>query len=231
MSKTFDYGFTLPNGVQIVHGEGALGKDAFPPEVGIPGRLYEFSPGHASDPTTPSFCGAQGCFEFTVDVRMPRHVHLTRAEEGKQCFVVEKIFVPYGVGLAELGGQLFVIPPRTLILIAAGVPHTWTACPPGLNVTKALGLDGQDKEIISDGRFMAVYEYEEPTAFSPTAQTHTLRDSSEYVRCDDLHSIRIPKLDVEQVLQRASFVWGRSVKKPAVTLGEKPSEFEAVSRT
>lgn len=230
MSKTFEYGFALPNGVHIVHGEGALGKDAFPPEVDISGRLYEFSPGRASEFTTPSFCGAQGCFDFTVDVRMPRHVHLTRAEEGKQRFVVEKIFVPYGVGLAELGGELFVIPPRTLILIAAGVPHTWTACPAGLNVTKTLGLDGQDKEIISDGRFMAVYEYEEPTAFSPTAQIHTLRDASEYVRCDDIHSIRIPKLNVEQVMQQASFVWGRSARKPAVTTRERPSESEAAPR-
>jgi hypothetical protein len=224
MSRDFDYGFNLPNGVHIVHGEGALGKDAFPPEIDIPGRLYEFSPGHASNSTTPSFCGAQGCFEFTVDVRMPRHVHFTRAQEGEQRFVVEKIFVPYGVGLAEFGGELFVIPPKTLILIAAGVPHTWTACPPGLNVTNALGLTGQDEDIISDGRFMAVYEYEEPTAFFPTAQTQTLHESSEYVRCDDLHSIRFPKLDVEQVMQRASFVWGRSVRKPAVTTRERPSE-------
>lgn len=217
MSSNFEYGFTLPNGVHIVHGEGSLGKDAFPPQVNIPGRLYEFSPGHALDSRTPAFCGAQGCYEFDVDVRMPRHVHLTRPKLEEQHFVVEKIFIPYGVALAEFGGQLFVIPPRTLILIASGVPHTWTACPPGLNVTRALGLTDKD-EIISDGKFMAVYEYEQPTGFFPTAQTNALRKASEYVRCEDLHSIRIPKLEVDEVLKEAFIVWGKNVQK-ATTAG------------
>lgn len=217
MSNQFEYGFTLSNGVHIVHGEGSLGKDAFPPEINIPGRLYEFSPGHAVDAATPAFCGAQGCYEFDVDTRMPRHVHLSCPELGEQRFVLENIFVPYGVGLAEFGGELFVIPPKTLILIKAGVPHTWTACPPGLNVTKALGLtDGE--EIISDGKFMAVYEYEAPTGFFPTAQTNALHKASEYVRCEDLHSIRIPKLGVDEVLQKASIVWGKTAQKATTTV-------------
>jgi hypothetical protein len=216
MTSHFEYGFTLPNGVHIVHGEGALGKDAFPPEIGIPGKLYEFSPGCTLDSQTPAFRGAQGCYEFDVNVRMPRHVHVAREGLGEQRFVVEKIFIPYGVALAEFGGELFVIPPKTLILIAAGVPHTWTACPPGLNVTKALGLTGRDK-IISDGKFMAVYEYEESTGFFPTAQTNTLRHASEYVRCEDLHSIRIPKLEVDEVLQQAFIVWGKNAQKATNT--------------
>ncbi|KFA79468.1 hypothetical protein S40288_11584 [Stachybotrys chartarum IBT 40288] len=218
MATNFEYGFTLPNGVHIVHGEGALGKDAFPSEINIPGRLFEFSPGHAVDARTPAFCGAQGCYEFDIDIRMPRHVHLSRPGPGEQRFVVEKIFIPYGVALAEFGGELYVIPPKTLILIAAGIPHTWTACPPGLNVTKALGLtDEEGKEVISDGKFMAVYEYEEPTGFFPTAQTNALHKTNEYIRCEDLHSIRIPKFGVDEVLQKASIVWGKNARKAAPT--------------
>ena len=216
MSTDFEYGFTLSNGVHIVHGEGALGKDAFPPDVNIPGRLYEFSPGNTLDSRTPAFCGPQGCYEFDVDVRMPRHVHLTRPGQGEQRFVMEKIFVPYGVGLAEFAGELFVIPPKTLILIAPGVPHTWTACPPGLNVTKALGLSDEET-IISDGKFMTVYEYSQPTAFFPTAQTNALQNTNEYVRCEDLHSIRIPKLEVDDVLKKAFIVWGKNVQKATTT--------------
>ncbi|KAF2028610.1 hypothetical protein EK21DRAFT_90574 [Setomelanomma holmii] len=103
MSTTYDYGFTLVNGVRIVHGTSSSGKDAFPPEVNIPGRLYEFNPGHTLSPdTTLSFCGPQGAYKFDVDTRMPRQVHLSRPEHGTQRFVTEKIFVPYGIGLVEL---------------------------------------------------------------------------------------------------------------------------------
>jgi hypothetical protein len=215
--STPDYGLTLPNGVQIIHGSGSHGKDAFPPKLNIPGHLYEFSPGHTLSPmTTPAFCGPQGCYEFDVDVRMPRHVHLSRPEDGEQRFVLEKIFVPYGVALAEFSGELYVIPPKTLVLIAPGVPHTWTACPAGLNVSKALGLEGEE-DVISNGKFMAVYEYDQPTGFYPTAQTEKLGDVGEYVKCEDLHGIRIGKMGVEEVLSRARFVWGRDVRKASIT--------------
>jgi hypothetical protein len=68
-------------------------------------------------------------------------------------------------------------------------------------VSKALGLEGEE-EVISNGKFMAVYEYDQPTGFYPTAQTEKLRDVGEYVKCEDLHGIRIGKMGVEQVLSR-----------------------------
>lgn len=216
MAASFEYGFTLPNGTRIVHGEGAQRKSALPPETNISGTMSVYNSGHTMDPSTPRFCGPQGYFHFDTDTRMPRHIHLSStASDYNQRFIVEKIFVPYGVALVELCGQVYVIPPRTLVLIAPGVPHTWTACPAGLNVSEALSLEEEDEEVISSGEFMAVYEYEDATGFFPTAQMGRLNDPRDYVKCEDLHSIRIPQYNVEDVLKDALFVWGTSVRKAA----------------
>jgi len=215
MASSFDYGFTLPDGSKIIHGEGVLVKSAYPPELNIPGQLQVFSPGHRTDPTTPAFCGPHGIFSFDANLRMPRHVHMAPKASGDgNRYIVEKIVVLNGVALAELSGEIYVIPPNTMVLIGAGVPHTWTACPPGLDL-QALGVS-KDERIVSDGKFTAVYEYEEPTTFYPTAQTEVLKDEGAYVRCDDLQAIKIPAFTLEQLKKDAWFVWGRGARKLAV---------------
>ncbi|CAM1508740.1 Fc.00g055880.m01.CDS01 [Cosmosporella sp. VM-42] len=212
MAVSFNYGFTLPNGSKIIHGEGVMVKDAYPPELKIPGQLQVFNPGHGTDPKTPAFCGPHGVFAFDTNLRMPRHVHMSpRASGGGNRYIVEKILVLNGVALAELSGQVFVIPPNTMVLIGPGVPHTWTACPPGLDLQE-LGVSKDDR-IVSEGKFTAVYEYEEPTAFFPTAQTNVLMEENEYVRCDDLHGIKIPAFTIEELKENAWFVWGRGAQK------------------
>lgn len=208
-----ELGLLLPNGTRIVHGSGAAARDAFPVDANIPGRLQTFSAGHANDASTPCFCGPQGLLPFDTKTRMPRHVHMAPDPTGKSLrYVVEKIMVMEGVAVAELGGEFYVIPPHTLVLIGAGVPHTWTACPPGIDF-EALGFPTDEGGAVSTGRFVAVFEYEVPTSFFPTAQTETLTAEEEYVRCDDLHSIRIPAMTVEELRERAWFVWGKEVRK------------------
>lgn len=92
---------------------------------------------------------------------MPRHVHMAPDPAGKgHCYIVEKIMVMEGVAVAELGGEFYVLPPHTLVLIGAGVPHTWTACPPGIDFG-ALGFSTEEK-VVSKGKFVAVFEYEAP---------------------------------------------------------------------
>ena len=213
MAQTSEFGFRLANGTQIIHGQGSHTRLAFPKEPDIPGQLSVFSPGHRTDPQhTPAFCGPQGIMPFTTENRMPRHVHMSPdATSNKQRYIVEKIFVIEGVGLAEFGGQVYVIPPKTLVLIGPGVPHTWVACPPGLDLQQ-LGISG-DENVVSEGRFTALFEYEEPTSFFPTAQTETLSDPAEYVKCDDLQSIRFPVMSIDEIKDRAMFVWGREARK------------------
>lgn len=91
----FQYGFVLPNsGVKIVHGNGALVRNAFPPEENIPGQQHVFTPGNTVDPTIPTFSGGTGFSEFDVNYRPPRHVHLAPKSHGTgQRFVAEKIYV------------------------------------------------------------------------------------------------------------------------------------------
>ncbi|KAH1429162.1 hypothetical protein KXX32_004697 [Aspergillus fumigatus] len=192
--SSVEFGFLLPNGIRIVHGAGAATRDAFPPAWGNPGRLQTFSGGHVNDPSTPCFAGPQGLLPFDTETRMPRH-----------------IMVMEGVAVAELGGEFYVLPPHTLVLIGAGVPHTWTACPPGIDFG-ALGFSTEEK-VVSKGKFVAVFEYEAPTSFFPTAQTNTLATEEEYVRCDDLHAIRIPAMTAEEIQRQAWFVWGKEIRK------------------
>ncbi|PNS14598.1 leucine-tRNA ligase [Sphaceloma murrayae] len=211
MTTPYEYGFRLANGTQIVHGDGGLTRSAFPPEANIPGDLTMLSPGHRADSGTPCFCGPQGLLPFTTENRMPRHVHMaTDSTTNGKRYIVEKIVVMDGIGIAELGGELYVVPPKTCVLIGPGVPHAWVACPPGLDL-QAIGV--ANEKVVSDGKFIAVFEYEEPTAFYPTAQTETLKTEKDYVRCDDLQSIRIPVLTLDDIRKQAKFIWGRKVCK------------------
>ena len=120
-----------------------------------------------------------------------------------------------GVALVQMNDDIFVIPPRTLVTIAPGVPHTWTACPPGVSVgSKDSGRDF----ITSNGRFLMLYEYEDSTAFFPTRQTHTLKSVEDYEACDEgeLESIRIPALTADEVNERCWFIWNRDLRKRCI---------------
>ncbi|KAF7956398.1 hypothetical protein EAE96_003739 [Botrytis aclada] len=212
MSAEHDLGFQPSNGTRIVHGEGSITKNSFPAETNIPGQLQIFHLGHSKDISMPTMNGTFGCLPFDVNTRMPRHVHMTVAEDAKsRRYVVENILVLNGVAIVELGGEIYVIPPKTLVSIGSGVPHTWTACPSGLDLQK-LGLSPDD-QIVSDGQFLAVFQYEEPTVFLPTKQTKRLMDGKDYESCDDLHSIRIPKYEIDDLITNAWFVWGKRARK------------------
>lgn len=206
------YGVVLDNGSRIVHGTGANIRIPFQ-DLGFPVEMHELSAG--STTTTKagdvSFNGQFGFIEFDTSIRLPRHVHIAplSEEEGEQRFVSERILVLSGVALVEMNGEVYVIPPRTLVTIAPGVPHTWTACPAGVDVGFAIGGDGEKGRIVAEGRFLMIYEYEEPTGFFPTKQMKTLREIREYVRCPEpeLEDIRIPSMSTQEVLRDAWFVW------------------------
>jgi quercetin dioxygenase-like cupin family protein len=202
-------GFLLPNGSRVVHGEGVNVRSAFPPELDIPGTLHIFSAGNAADPSTPVFKGAMGMFPFDTSCRMPRHVHMSTVP-GEKRYIVEKVLAISGIGLTELAGQIYVVPPMTMVLIAPGVPHTWTACPAGVDL-QALGVS--DEKLVSDGKFLAAFEYEDATTFYPTKQLEVLKGLDDYVACDDLHAIRFPKMEAADVIEKAWFIWGKSARK------------------
>lgn len=205
MTSALSHGILLSNGSRIVHGSGAKVKDAF---VDIPVTLHELHSGHSD--TRPAFRGQSGFIEFDTNIRLPRHVHIAPPNVGgknvQKTLVYERIFVVGGVALVELAGEIYVVPPQTLVTIAPGVPHTWTACPEGVNVSRNTGWSEDEHEIISGGKFLMLYEYEETTGFFPTAQTKTLKRVEDYVRCDDLESIRIPRLTAQEVESRCWFI-------------------------
>ncbi|KAF7550754.1 hypothetical protein G7Z17_g5507 [Cylindrodendrum hubeiense] len=198
----FDFGFKIPNGSLFVHGEGVNVKSAFTHDLDIPGEMHVFNPGNACDATTPTFKGSFGVLPFDTTTRMPRHIHLSQPGSSLR-FLAEKVLALNGVGLLELAGEFYVISPMTMVIIAPGVPHAWTACPAGLHVQGALGIADDKEQIVSSGSFIAVYEHEDATAFFPTAQFGPLNDANDYIRCDDLQSIRIPKMDIETVIEKA----------------------------
>lgn len=207
--ESFEYGIRLPHGTRIMHGEGVNTKNALPSDLGITGKLHVFNEGHAGDPSIPCFKGAFGVFPFDTTIRMPRHVHISVGTENRR-YLMEKILVMNGVALAELAGELYVIPPMTSVLIAPGVPHSWTAAPIGLNL-RELGIC--ESNVVADGKFDAVYEYEDATGFFPTAQTERLDDVTLYKAHDHVQEIRIPEMQVEDVVRDAWFIWGRTVRK------------------
>jgi hypothetical protein len=218
MGDEHEYGVTLENGSRIVHGAGANIKIPFK-DLGFPVRMNELSIG--SDSTTKdgnvSFRGQFGFIEFDTSIRLPRHVHIAPVsdEDGRQRFVAERILVLSGVALVELNGQVYVVPPKTLVTIAGGVPHTWTACPAGVKPAEALGMNQKIDSVVSEGKFLMVYEYEEPTGFFPTKQTGTFKTIDEYLRCDEseLDNIRIKEMTKDEVYRNAWFVWDRTLTR------------------
>jgi hypothetical protein len=222
-SSPHSHGISLPNGCTIVHGEGADIKHPF---HDVPVEMHELDPGGNPKRT---FAGQFGFIEFTTEFRLPRHVHIAPPAESpgvERKFVSERIVVVNGVALVELNGEIYVIPPKSLVTIAPGVPHTWTACPAGVVLPPPLerqsGSDSTSEAakpgaegITSTGTFLMLYEYEEPTAFFPTAQTKTLSKVDEYERCDELESIRIPKLSDVDVKDWCWFIWGKKLLPPS----------------
>ncbi|KIY02627.1 uncharacterized protein Z520_01092 [Fonsecaea multimorphosa CBS 102226] len=164
---------------------------------------------HELDAGTRSFAGQLGFIEFSTEYRLPRHVHIAPHEEvsNSRRFICERIVVLEGVALVELNGEKYVIPPKTLVSIAPGVPHTWTACPPGVTVGEG------DGSLISQEAFLMLYEYEDATGFFPTRQTRTLERIEEYERCDGLESIRFPKLSASDVRDQCWVVWNTEMTR------------------
>ncbi len=195
-------GLALPNGCRITHGDGATVRTPFP-AMGL--VMHELHPGHAA-PDKPGFRGQYGFIPFTDAFRLPRHVHLGRAARAEDAVLVaERILVAGGAALAELGGEIVLVMPGTLVDIPPGVPHTWTACPPGVPLP-----DGT----VSNGRFLMVYQYAEPTGFCPVQDTATLVSAAEYrPYAGDLEAISFPRLTPEQVAERASYVWNRERRR------------------
>jgi len=228
--KHHDHGFTLPNGSRISHQPASVTKRVFS-DLGFPVNMHELSANSSTtlDPTTnptpTTFAGQIGLIDFDTSIRLPRHVHIAPPDQksidnGSARFTAERILVLNGTALVELNGEVYVIPPRTLVTIAPGVPHTWTACPAGVSPATAFPeydadmLTDMDR-VVSEGRFLMVYEYEEETGFFPTAQTDTLKDVKEYVRApeEDLEELRFRALDKEQVNESGWVVWGGECRR------------------
>jgi len=210
MASDHIYGITLDNGSTITHGDGVNTKDAF---TDIPVTINELQPGSSNAKL--AFSGQSGYIKFDTDIRLPRHVHISTRQDGEPFLLHERIFVANGAALVQLGGEIYVIPPDSLVTIAPGVPHTWTACPAGLEIPPRENdsISSSNEPFVSNGEFLMLYEYEEITGFFPTAQTETLKTEKEYIRCDDLESIRIPKLSAAEVRERCWFVYNRNVQK------------------
>ena len=216
MAADYEYGVKLDCGGVIIHGEGANIKQPF---EDIPVVMHELSPGNMADGSGfCSFGGQLGFIEFNTDVRLPRHVHIgpnkTAQPDATPRLLAERILVLSGFAMVEMCGELYVIPPKTLVHIPSGVPHTWTACPKGVDINAAVGIVSQ-KELASDGTFLMVYEYEDPTSFRPTKQIKVLKDVDEYKEAseDELEAIMIPSLTSSEVHEKCWFVWNREVKK------------------
>ena len=180
-------GVSLRSGCRVTHGAGAGVKQPF---ATIPLVMHELSAGGSG------FCGQFGFIPFRDDFRLPRHVHLGDDET----LVAERILVLNGVGLAELNGEILVVAPGSLVDIAPGVPHTWTACPPGVRLPNGM---------VSDGSFLMIYEYAAPTGFFPIVETGTLSAAADYQPfTGDLEAIRFPVMTASDVVARATLVWG-----------------------
>jgi quercetin dioxygenase-like cupin family protein len=237
-SAPFQHGIVLAkhNNTTITRINAANSKSPFL-SVGIPVTMHELSHGFAppnqtsqsvfpsvSPPSDVRFSGQFGIIDFDTTIRLPRHVHIAENH-----FTTERILVLNGTALVELNKQIYIIPPRTLVTIGPGVPHTWTACPAGLNISEDSRLRCEDMSttpigvikgkaeslptgpLISSGTFLMVYEYEEITGFFPTEQIETLKTVEDYKRCDDLENIRFPLLTVEELRNRGWLVWGKNV--------------------
>ncbi len=192
-------GVDIGHGCRITHGGGAAVKTPFPD---MPLTMHELSGGGDT-----AFSGQYGFIPFTTAIRLPRHVHLGAPDAtGARQLLAERILVLNGCGLVELAGALHAVAPGSLVDIGPGVPHTWTACPPGLRLP-----DGS----AADGTFLMVYEYEAPTGFFPTDATAPLANAADYVAYEgDFEPIRIPALTAADVVARATLVWSGDVVRP-----------------
>ena len=196
-------GVLLPNGCRVAHGQGTNVKRPF---SDIPVVMHELDGGGFPGQSR-AYCGQFGFIPFDASLRLPRHVHIGISHQppGENVLVTERILVLQGVAMVELNGDVYVIAPGSLVTIGPGVPHTWTACPPGVKLP-----DGE----VSDGSFFMVYEYEEPTGFFPTQTTKSLGGVDEYESYGgDLEDIRFPEMTKEEVVEKASFIWNHDVLK------------------
>ena len=193
-------GVDLGHGCRITHGSSAVVRTPFPD---MPLTMHELSAGGGI-----TFSGPYGFIPFTTNVRLPRHVHLSAPDgSGVRWLLAERILVLNGCGLVELAGALHVVAPGSLVDIGPGVPHTWTACPPGLRLPD---------ESEADGTFLMVYEYEAQTGFSPTAATLPLADAAAYEAFEELdyEPIRIPRLAAADLGAHTTLVWHERAIRP-----------------
>ncbi|MDD9746815.1 MULTISPECIES: hypothetical protein [Marinovum] len=190
-----NWGFDLPNGSRVVHGTGAGIKTPFPQ---FTLEMHELSRGGRP------FEGQFGMIPFCTEYRMPRHVHIgENPVSGEPELLAERILVMNGVGLLELAGVLYVLPPRTLIDIAPGLPHTWTACPEGLELP-----DGS----VSTGRFDMIYQYERTTGFTPVRDCGLISRVEECRPHDGpIEEVFFPRLSLTEVIAGADLVWSRDI--------------------
>ena len=67
---------------------------------------------------------------------------------------------------------------------------------------------------VSDGTFLMVYEYEEPTGFFPTKDTQVVRDVEEWREWKgDVDEIRLPEMTREEVVERCKgVVWNGEIR-------------------
>lgn len=218
-------GITLDEiGCHITHAPGGGIKTPFPhlmPEL----QMFELSPGSPAGQGI-SFSGQLGVIHFAPTIRLPRHIHISSG--ARRELVAERILVLNGVGLVELCGEIYVIPPETLVEIGPGVPHTWTACPAGLEIGgPTLGGGGQVSGAESrgteesKGSFLMVYEYETVTGFFPVKGTTVVKSVEEYDQErkfeakteEDVDPIRFPALTAEEVLERSWVAWGSELRR------------------
>ncbi|KIY00068.1 uncharacterized protein Z520_03753 [Fonsecaea multimorphosa CBS 102226] len=186
-------GFTFDNGCRISHGLAHVKK----PFNNINLTMHELC-----SRSKHVFSGQLGFIEFTSELRLPRHIHMS-LDQAK--LTDERILVLHGTGMVELAGTLYVAAPGSLVDIIGGVPHTWTACPAGVRLP-----DGS----VSDGSFTMIYEYEEPTRFFPTASTKVVTQLSEYVAFEGAYDdILIPKLSAGEVSKTVKVVFNKELKE------------------
>jgi len=190
-------GFVLPNGCKAVHGTSADIKEPF---AFTPLSMHELDTGGGH-----AYHGQFGFIPFRDDFRLPRHIHIEERDGQDPQLVAERILVLNGVALTELAGEIYVAAPGTMVEIEPGIPHTWTACPPGVVLP-----DG----IVSEGQFLMVYEYSGQTGFYPTRSTKPISSTAEYERyAGDLEAIRFPGLSASEVIATGTLIWNNQTTK------------------
>ncbi|KAF7900774.1 hypothetical protein EAF00_002995 [Botryotinia globosa] len=135
-----------------------------------------------------SINGTFACLPFDINIRMPRHILSDMLSKISSCQIESQLLT-------------YFMPPKTLLSIGSDVPHTWTACPPGLDL-RELGLS-PDEQIVSDGQFLAAFQYEKNTVYLPTRQTQRFMHQIYCEGCDDLHIVRTPKYKIDDLIMNA----------------------------